>query len=62
MFVQIKTSSSSDQGLAIAKGSLNLMSLAAGTVIDFKEGFRSERASERRDQELFLSWAEKSQE
>lgn len=38
------------------------MSLAAGTVVGLREGFRSERAADRRDQELSLSWTEKSQE
>lgn len=38
------------------------MSFAAGTMVGLREGFRSERASDRRDQELSLSWAEKSQE
>lgn len=61
--MQIKTVRA-DQGLVIAKGFLNLMALndLMVTLVDLREGFRSERASERRDQELSLCWTEKSQE
>lgn len=54
-----KCKSSSDQDLGIAKGSLNFISLAAGTVVNLR---RDAGASERGEQELSLCWVEKSQE